>query len=91
MPPKECYDKIRFSLSDERGVLRFERFEIVDAPECWEVEQEVRSHLVGRPLTDVDLTYLRSLTCNGDGACTRAVVQVIEEHQQMFLGTRGER
>ena len=91
MPPKECYDKIRFSLSDESGVLRFERFEIVDAPECCEVERKLRSHLVGRALAEVNLTYLRSLTCDGDGACMRAVVQVIEEHQQMFLRTHSER
>jgi hypothetical protein len=91
MPPKECYDKIRFSLSDESGALRFERFEIANAPECWKVEQKLRAHLVGRALAKVDLSYLRSLTCDGDGACMRAVVQVIEEHQQLFLRTRGER
>ena len=90
MLPNECYDKIRFSLSDESGVLRFETFAIMDVPECRDMEREFRAYLVGRPLSEADLGHLRSLTCDGDGICTRAVIRAIEEQQQLFLGTRNE-
>ena len=91
MSPGECNDKIRFSLSDDSSVLCFEAFAIMDAPECRIVEQELRAHLVGRPLSEVDMGYIRSLACDGDGVCLRAVIRAIEEHQQLFLGTRNER
>ena len=91
MSPSECNDKIRFSWSDESGVLRFEAFAITDAPKCRDVEKKLQAHLVGRPLSEVDMGYLRSLTCNGDGVCMRAVIQAIGEHQQLFIGTRNER
>ena len=91
MSPSECDDKIRFSLSDESGILRFETFAIMDAPECRDLEQELRAYLVGRPLSKASLGYLRSLTCDGDGVCMRAVIRAIEEHQQLFLETRNER
>ena len=91
MPSNDCYDKIRFCLSDDSGVLRFETFEITDAPECRGVEQTLRAYLVGRPLSKVDLDYLRTLTCDGDGVCMQAVIGAVEEHQQLFLGTRNER
>lgn len=91
MLSSECHDKIRFSLSDESGALCFETFEILDAPECRDMEQELRAYLVGRSLSEADPGYLRSLTCHGDGVCMRAVIQEIEEHQQLFLGVGNER
>jgi len=91
MSPSECNDKIRFSLSDESGVLCFETFAIENAPGCRGVEEELRAYLVGRPLSKVDLGYLRSLTCAGDGVCMRAVIRAIEEHQQLFLGASNKR
>ena len=91
MSPSECDDKIRFSLSDESGVLRFDAFAIVDAPECRDMEREFQAYLVGRPLSKVDLGYLRGLTCDGDGVCMRAVIRAIEEPRQLLLGTRNEK
>jgi len=91
MSPSECDERIRFSLSDESGVLCFETFAIMDAPECRDLEQNLRAYLLGRPLSKADLGYLRGLTCHGDGVCMRAVIRAIEEHQQLFLGTRNER
>ena len=91
MSQTECYDKIRFSLSDKSGVLRFETFAIVGAPECGDMEQELRAYLVGRPLSEVDPGYLRSLSCKGDGACMRAVIQTVGEYKELFHVTRNER
>lgn len=86
MSSTECNDKIRFSLSDESGALRFDSFAITDAPRCRDMERKLQSHLVGRPLSEVDIGYLRNLTCDGDGSCMKAVIQVIKKHQELFLG-----
>ena len=37
----ECEERLRFTLSDESGVLRVESFDIVDAPECLQVAETV--------------------------------------------------
>ncbi len=91
MASNECYDRIRFSLNDESGVLRFETFEIAGATECRNVEQELRAYLVGRSLAEIDLGYLRGLTCDENGVCLRTVIQLVEEHQKLFLGTRNKK
>ena len=85
MYSKECRNKIRYSLSDASGVLRFTAFNIVDAPECGDIQEMLRQHLVGRPLADVDLDDIRGLRCKGDGECIRTVIRVIEESQHMFV------
>jgi len=85
MPPQECYDRVHLSLSDESGDLRFESFEIAGTPECRDVEETLRAYLVERPLAEVDMDYIRGLTCAGDGQCMSAVVRVIEEYQHLFV------
>ena len=92
MLPSKCYDNIRFSLSDDSGVLRIEALEIIDATECRNFEQELHDYLIGRPLAEVDLGYLGSLTCDGNGACDClwAVIQKMEKHQQRFLSKHSE-
>ena len=84
MYPKGCRNKIRYSLSDASGVLRFKAFDIVDAPECGDMREMLCKYLVGRPLVDVDVDYIRGLRCKGDGECMRTVIRVIEESQHMF-------
>jgi len=84
MNPKDCSNKVRFSLSDESGVLRFNAFDIVDASDSCETLEMLQKYLVGRPLTDVDVDYLRGLGCSGDGECLRAAIRMVEEYQQMF-------
>ena len=49
------------------------------------MEQELRAYLIGRPLSKVDLGHLQSLTCAGNGACLQAVIQALEEYQELFL------
>jgi len=66
MYSKDCRNKIRYSLSDASGVLRFTAFNIVDALECGDTPEMLRKYLVGRPLADVDVDYIRGLGCKGD-------------------------
>ena len=80
----ECYGKIRYSLSDESGILRFERFEIADDPGHRDLEQKLRAYLLNCSLAEVDLDYLRQLKCEGDSECTNDVINLIKEHQDLF-------
>ena len=84
MNPGDCINKVRFSLNDDTGVLRFEAFDIVDLPDSCERVEELQEYLVGRPLADVDMDYLRGLRCSGDGECMRAAVRMVQEYQRLF-------
>ena len=77
-PAGDCRNKVRFVLSDKTGTLRFTDFDIVNAPECGEVAGPLKEYLLGRPLTGIDLGYIRQLTCPGNGQCIRDIVDVIE-------------
>ena len=70
----DCRDKVRLSVSDETGVMRVKRFNIVNAPGCREFADRVRELLVGRPLHDIDPDEIRKMPCSGDGLCGRGVV-----------------
>jgi len=85
MSPEDCYDRIRCSLSDEGGPPRFTSFEIVGMPECRGMEWLLQEYLVGRPLADLDVAFLRGLTCEGSAECMHAVVRLVHEYQDLFL------
>jgi len=89
MSPDECTDKIRFTLSDETGVLRVADFDIKDAPQCWRLALMLKQYLIGRPVAEIDLDYIRSLRCRGDAVCMRAIVDAIEEYHGMFASEKG--
>ena len=80
----ECSDRLRFRLSDNSGVLRFEEFAIVDALDCRDMQHTLREYLVGRSLADVDLDFLRGLKCPADCECLRALIGTIQKHQHLF-------
>ena len=84
MFPDDCHDRLRFRLNDRGGVLRFMEFEILNPSRCRDVEETLREYLVGRALADVDLDYLRKLTCTGDGECMQAVIREVQKHQHLF-------
>ena len=84
MSSEECKDSLRYSLSDESGVLRFDGFEIVSSAECRETQKALQEYLVGRALSEVDLDYLRGLACSRGGGCMDAVIEAVQEHQEMF-------
>jgi len=80
-----CHDKLRFRLNDDSGILRFMEFEIRNAPTCQDVEKTLREYLVGRALAEVDLDYLRKLTCTGNGECMQAVIREVQKYQHLFV------
>ena len=85
MPAEDCHDKLRFRLNDDSGSLRFMEFEIRNAPTCQDVEKTLREYLVGRALAEVDLDYLRKLTCAGNGECVQAVIREVQKYQHLFV------
>jgi len=85
MKPDDCANRVRFSLSDETGVLRFTSFDIVDIPAFCDVVETLQEYLVGRSLAEVDVEHLKNVSCAGDGECLRAVISLVEEYQQMFV------
>ena len=91
IPAEECHDRIRFRLSDDSGILRFKDFEIVDAPQCRDVERKLREYLVDRPLAGVDVDYLRTLGCQPNGGCVRAVIDEVWKYQRLFVRNREDR
>jgi hypothetical protein len=82
---KECRDNVRFSLSDETGVLKFKSFDIVNTPDCAKLAEELREYLLARPLREIDISLVRSMECPHErGHCIEAVAKVIEEHIEFF-------
>ena len=88
MTTDECRDKIRFSLSDKSGTLRFEAFDIVDAPDCQGLADAVRRTILGRPLSDIDVGKLPKVFCRGKGQCMLAIADIITEAQSFFVRDR---
>ena len=84
MCTEDCRDRIRFRLNDDSGVLRFLDVEILNAPTCRATEEVLQEYLVGRALADVDLEYLRKLTCTGGGECMQAVIGEVHKCQHLF-------
>ena len=82
---EQCHDRLRFRLSDTSGVLRFVEFEIVNASRCQGMEEALREYLLGRALADVDLSYLRGLTCAGNGECMHAMIHEVQKYQYLFV------
>ena len=84
MTPDQCLDKVRFSLSDASGDLRFKSFDIIDAPECRQIAEGLRDYLVGRPLSEVDVDHIRHLSCPGSGLCMVRIAEVVAEYREMW-------
>ena len=80
----ECRDKVRYSLSDKSGVLRFEDFRIDGLTDCAAAESELRALLVGRPVAEIDVDEIHRISCPRGGACMRAIVKAISECKEMF-------
>ncbi len=81
---KQCYDSIRFSLSDLSGQMRFESLDIADVPECQDAAARLSEYLVGRPLAQVDVQRIQSMECADDCTCLPEVARVVREQQRNF-------
>jgi hypothetical protein len=84
----DCADRVRFSLSDKSGILRFEEFEIVGSPVCAHVAEELKQLLLGQPLDEIDMDRVKSITCPGGGECVRTVIDVVEDTLETFARKR---
>ena len=84
----DCYDKVRFKLSDETGDLRFTSFEIINSPECARQVEEIRAKLLGQRLADINTAEILRISCSGNGQCTKTIVNIITEYQDRFLHNR---
>ena len=86
----ECHDRLRFRLNDDSGVLRFVEFEILNVPGCQDMGDTLRDYLVGRALADVDLDYLRTLSCAGTGECMQTIIREVKKYRDLFARTQGQ-
>ena len=84
----DCYDKVRFTLSDETGDLRFTAFEIINSPECASQVEEIRAKLLGQRLADINTAEILRISCLGNGQCIKTIVNIITEYQDRFLHNR---
>jgi hypothetical protein len=91
MNPAECRNHVRYSLSDENGLLRFRAFDITDEPDCGDAINRLREYLLGRPLKDIKVDELSGLA--SDEACARLdeVIKAVRECQDMFVRSREDR
>ena len=87
----ECYDSIRFSLSDLSGRMRFESFDVVDMPEYKGAAASLTEYLLRRPLAEVDVERIRSMECDGRCTCLGEVAPVVGEQQRLFGHTDSPR
>jgi len=81
----DCYDKVRFALSDETGEMRFTAFDIVNTPECSQLTETLRRILIDRRLADIDVAEIQGMSCPGNGQCMTTIVRIITEYQERFL------
>jgi hypothetical protein len=84
----DCDDNVRFALSDDTGDLHFTAFDIVNAPECAGLVEELREKLLGRSLAQIDVAEIQRISCHGKGQCMQTIVRTITECQDMFLQRR---
>jgi len=84
MTEDECRSKVRCAMSDRTGVLRFESFDIVDAPGRAGTAQTIHRYLVGRALAEADTARIRKMGRDGDVVCARVVAQMVAESQAAF-------
>ena len=85
MEKRECQERIRCPVSDRLGEMRIENFDIVDAPECEEIADRLRTYLVGQPLADVDLAYIREIGRATHPLCAEVVSKLVQRGQEKFL------
>jgi hypothetical protein len=91
MVDEPCYHKIRFTLSDASGVLRFTSFDIMGGLTCSGAEEKLKSILLDRPLLEIDLDEIRSLPCKGDGHCLEETARIVAEQQELLRMAEKER
>ncbi|MBN1863539.1 MAG: hypothetical protein JW808_01425 [Victivallales bacterium] len=82
----ECYNRIRFAIDDADGKLRFRRIGVEGGVFCEGVLKQLEAYLKERPLRDVDLKEVRSITSECRPDCGQELVRIIGEHKEFFCG-----
>lgn len=83
---RKCYDRIRYTLSNDGGELRFTSFQIVGGPECQGVAQELTEYLLSRPLRCLEPHRIAAVSCPEGRQCIDMVARVVAEQQKLFAG-----
>jgi len=84
---QECWHRLRAALSDRTGMLRFENFDIVNAPDSAETAATLRHYLVGRPLAETDPAHIRKLGRATEPVCAQRVARLVQKSQRRFSDT----
>ncbi len=86
----ECYDRIRYAMSDDGGELRFTSFQITGGTRCAGVEQELKEYLLSRPLLDLEVDKILQVRCPVGRQCIETIARVVTEQQSFFAGEKEE-
>ena len=73
---QECHDRIRFTITDQEGPLRFTKFEIDDDSICKCIEDTLRSYLLNCPLADIDINAINHALSGGHSECAQAIEDI---------------
>lgn len=83
-PGSACYNRIRFTMDDADGHLRFRKLDLEGGPVCEGVLERLRKYLQGRPLREVDLAEVRRLTADCHSECGTELLRVIGDQKKLF-------
>lgn len=88
MEHSECMDRVKFTLSDDSGTLRFASFDIKQSGCCEEALNEIRTYLLSRPLDELDMDELKNMSCpTGNLICLQSLANAVAEYQTIFCET----
>lgn len=76
MDSQQCQHRVRFSMSDESGTLRFTEFEVKDQEDCSTV-RELTSYLLERPAFDIDWEHVARMSAQSPCTCAEDVLSVL--------------
>ncbi|GEM_PF-3239055 len=84
-------DRIFYTLSDDQGPLRFERFEIRGPGGEPSRVDPYLEHLMGRPLSHIDIDAMRQDPRLSQCPYRDAVANTVRDLQQLFADTQKDR
>ena len=77
---KECHDRIRFTLTDQEGPLRFKEFEIDDDSICMCIKSAIQSYLLNSPLGDIDIDAIYHALSERHSECAGAIADIQKKY-----------
>jgi hypothetical protein len=83
---RDCYERIRYTMNDDTGELRFTSFRILGGAECREVERTLKEYLLSRPLRDLEASRIKRMECPRGRQCIETMAQTVAELQSLVAG-----